>query len=84
MFAIFVLGGFFPHKSYLWKYRVQPSAVFGTFVVDEPQLAEQHGEHAKMFLQFSQSILVGVGVVSDSIRQLRGTRRNVVLSKGPH
>lgn len=68
-------------KSYLRKYGVQASAVFGAFVIDKAQLAKQHRKHAKVLLEFSQPVLVGVGMVSDSIRELRSNRGNVVFSK---
>lgn len=59
--------------SHLWRYGVHPGAVFVAFVVDKAQLAEQHRKHPKVLLEFPQSVLVGIGVVSDSIRKLRST-----------
>lgn len=59
--------------SYLWRYGVHPSTVFIAFVIDEAQLSEQHRKHPQVLLEFSQPVLVGVGVVSDSIGQLRNT-----------
>lgn len=68
--------------SHLWRNRFHPGTVFVAFVVDEAQLAEQHREHPEMFLELPQTVLVSVGLVSDSIRQLRiTTEENVVLSK---
>lgn len=70
--AILVFGVVILHKGYqlLWRNRFHPGTVFVAFVVDEAQLAEQHREHPEMFLELPQTVLVSVGLVSDSIRQL--------------
>lgn len=57
--------------AHLWRDGLQPGAVLVALVVDEAQLAEEHGEHAEVLLELPQPVLVGVGVVRDSIRQLR-------------
>lgn len=59
-----------PH---LWGDGVQPGAVFVAFVINEAELAEEHREHAQVLLEFSQPVLVGVGVVRHSVRKLRSS-----------
>lgn len=59
--------------SHLWGYGVHAGTVLVAFVVDEAQLAEQHRKHPQVLLELTQPVLVGVRVVSDSIRQLRIT-----------
>lgn len=61
---------FVPH---LWRDGVQPGAVLAAFIVDEAQLAEEHGEHPEVLLEFPQPVLVGVWVVGDPVRQLRSS-----------
>lgn len=64
--------------SHLWRYGVHPGAVFIAFVVDKAQLAEQHRKHPKMLLEFPQPVLMGIGVVSDSVRKLRNTTEEAI------
>lgn len=65
--------------SHLWRYRVQSSTVVVALVVNQAELAEEHGEHVKVLLEFGQTVLVGVRVVGDSIRQLESRTKGEML-----
>lgn len=49
---------------------VQTSTIFIAFVIDKTELSEKNREHPQVLLQFPQPVLVSVGMIGDSIRQL--------------
>lgn len=63
--------------SHLWRYGVHSSTVLIAFVINQAQLTEQHREHPKVLLQFSQPVLVGVGMVRDPVRKLRSNKEDI-------
>ena len=72
--------GTLKHKhTHFWRYGFQAGTVLYALVVDQPKLAEEHGEHAEVLLQLAQPVLVRGGVVRHPIRQLKegGRRRRL-------
>jgi len=60
--------------SHLGGRGLHAGTVLAALVVDEAQLAEEHGERAQVLLQLAQPVLVGVGVVRHAVGQLGGSK----------